>query len=351
MYTNDSNYTVIIHCMTFNHKPYIRQCLDGFVMQKTKFPFIAIVVDDASTDNEQEVLWDFINSELDSTFLQKDETDDLVKVVATHKTNNNCTFIFLFLKYNHYNIKKDKRIYLKPWEEKTKYIAICEGDDYWIDPLKLQKQVDILERHQNITMIHSGFKYLDDNSCSFRDSSPVNSNISNIEKIYNILNYNKYRIQTCTVVVRRDCWDKTIDINKEVFNPHYFLMGDTQRWVGLLEIGDIYYLPDITSVYRIHSNSATCRNNNSVRKLRFDLSCSEMRLFFIEKLKLSETFKKEIENVYYHQLIKYKVFNPDYIPYHKIDKKHALILKLTTIPIVRKFLKFYLTNKKGIKEF
>lgn len=94
--------------MTFNHKPYIRQCLDGFVMQKTDFPFVAIVVDDASTDNEQEVLWDFIHYELDLTSLQKDETDNFVRVVAPHKINHNCTFVVVFLKYNHTSIKKLK---------------------------------------------------------------------------------------------------------------------------------------------------------------------------------------------------------------------------------------------------
>lgn len=352
MNVNDINkFMVAIRCMTYNHKPYIQHCLDGFVMQKTNFPFVVIVVDDSSTDNEQEVLWEFINNELDPSSIKKEETDDFIRVVSPHKTNKHCIFIFILLKYNHFSIRKAKRPYFKEWEDKTKYMAVCEGDDYWIDPLKLQKQVDILESHQKITMIHTGFRYLYHNTSIFKDSSPINSNLSCIEKIYNILNYNKYRIQTCTVMLRIDCWYKAIEINKEAFNPHYFLMGDTQLWVGLLEIGDIYYLPDITSVYRINSNSATCRNNNSIRKLRFDLSCSEMRLFFIEKLKLSETFKKEIENVYYHQLIKYKIFNPKYIPYHKSDKKHTFILKLTTIPFVRKFLKFYLINKKGIKEF
>lgn len=87
MNSNYKNYLVAIHCMTFNHKPYIRQCLDGFVMQETNFPFVAIVVDDASTDGEQEVLCDFINNELDTTSFQKDETDDFVRVVASHKTN------------------------------------------------------------------------------------------------------------------------------------------------------------------------------------------------------------------------------------------------------------------------
>ena len=89
---------VLIKCLTFNHNPHIRKCLNGFVMQKTNFPFVAIVVDDASTDNEQDVLRDFIYHELNPLSIQKEETDDYVSVVAPHKYNPNCTFVFLLLK-------------------------------------------------------------------------------------------------------------------------------------------------------------------------------------------------------------------------------------------------------------
>ena len=149
----NNNPVVTIRCWTFNHKPYIRQCLDGFVMQKTKFPFTPIIIDDASTDNEIELLWNFINNELDASSLQKNETGDYTRVIAQHKSNHHCTFVFLFLKYNHHNIKKNKRPYLKTWEDKTKYIAACEGDDYWTDPLKLQKQVDFLESNSEVTKV------------------------------------------------------------------------------------------------------------------------------------------------------------------------------------------------------
>lgn len=349
MYTNDSNYTVIIHCMTFNHKPYIRQCLDGFVMQKTKFPFIAIVVDDASTDNEQEVLWDFINNELDTSSFQKDETDDFVRVVASHKTNEKCSFVFIFLKYNHYSIKKSKVPYFEKWEDSAKYMAICEGDDYWIDPLKLQKQVDFLESHPDYNLVHSAFSFFHQKSNKFVDSQPVNTGLSNIDKIKNILDYHKYRIQTCTVVMRSASY-LTIKKNKKIFDIRYFLMGDTQTWVEALRLGNIYYLPDNTSVYRILEHSACERGSNSVKRLRFDLSCSEMRLYYINKLKLNEDFKKRIEHVFYRQLIKYCIFCPAYIPLNKCDLKHTFILKFCKTPIIRQCLKNFLINKRGIKD-
>ena len=147
----NNNPKVAIRCMTFNHESYIRQCLNGFVIQKTDFPYFALVVDDASTDNEPNILWNFIKNELDSSSVQKGESDDYISVVGKHKTNHNCTFVILFLKYNHYR-KKVKRLYLKEWENSVNYIAICEGDDYWTDPLKLKKQIDILDANPDLMM-------------------------------------------------------------------------------------------------------------------------------------------------------------------------------------------------------
>ena len=66
-------------------------------------------------------------------------------------------FAVVYLKENHYSQKKSKAPYLTEWED-TKYIALCEGDDYWTDPLKLQKQVDFLERHPDYSLCCHRFK-------------------------------------------------------------------------------------------------------------------------------------------------------------------------------------------------
>ena len=124
----DNQIIVSIKCLVYNHAPYIRQCLDGFVMQKTNFRFEAIVHDDASTDGTQDIIReyaekypDIINPiyETENQYSKKDGS--LRKIM-----NNACN---------------------------GKYIALCEGDDYWIDPLKLQKQVDILEKHSDYTIL------------------------------------------------------------------------------------------------------------------------------------------------------------------------------------------------------
>lgn len=344
-------FIVCVRCMTFNHVNYITDAMNGFTMQETTFPFVCTIIDDASTDGEQVVIKKYIEQHFDlddESTVRNEETDDYVLTFARHKTNRNCYFAVLYLKYNHYSIKKSKDPYIKEWMD-VKYIALCEGDDYWTHPRKLQMQVDFLGQHQSVLLVHTSFQFFYQKTQTFCDSIPVDNNLENIEIIKEILNYNKYRIQTCTVMFRRDSFNKSKEINKIAFNNPYFLMGDTQMWIGMLEIGNISYLSDITSVYRVHNESVTCRGDNSIKKLRFDLSCSEMRLFFINKLNLNQTFKKEIESVFYHQLFKYVIFCPEYIPYNDCNTRNKCILFLIKTPIIRQILKFYLV-KKGLKE-
>ena len=112
------NPLVSVFCPTYNHENYIRDCLNGIVMQKTAFQIEVIVQDDASTDKTLEIIEEYARTHL------------FVNVV-THEEN----YFSKGMSINEYLFQNAK----------GKYIAICEGDDYWTDPLKLQKQVDFLE--------------------------------------------------------------------------------------------------------------------------------------------------------------------------------------------------------------
>ena len=113
---------VTIRCTVFNHEHYLRECLEGFVMQKTNFRFEAIVHDDASTDGSAAIIKEYA-----------EKYPDIIKPI--YETEN---------QYSKHDGSLGRIM-----REHThgKYVAFCEGDDYWTDPLKLQKQVDVLENN------------------------------------------------------------------------------------------------------------------------------------------------------------------------------------------------------------
>lgn len=147
-------YLVRVNSMTYNHAPYIEDAMNGFCMQETTFPFVCTIIDDASTDGEPEVIENYLKEHFDlsnESVVRKEETDDYVLTFTQHKTNKNCFFAVLLLKYNHYGIGKPKEQYIEDWSE-VKYIAWCEGDDYWTDPMKLEKQVGFLESNPDFVV-------------------------------------------------------------------------------------------------------------------------------------------------------------------------------------------------------
>ena len=133
MNTSKEELMVTIRCLVYNHEPYIRQCLEGFVMQKTNFRFEAIVHDDASTDGTAAIIKEYA-----------EKYPDIIKPI--------------FETENQYSKRDGSIKRIMNAHTHGKYIAYCEGDDYWTDPYKLQKQVDFLETHPEYGLCHTAFK-------------------------------------------------------------------------------------------------------------------------------------------------------------------------------------------------
>lgn len=154
---------VCVQCMTFNHKPFIEETLRGFAMQQTTFPVVTLVTDDASTDGEQELLWMWVADNLDFTAADAYERNiDYAHLIsAPLKSNPLHTVVFMLLKENHYSQGKAKLPYLKEWMDSAKYYAFCEGDDYWTEPLKLQRQVDFMESNPTVSVTCHRYKVFD----------------------------------------------------------------------------------------------------------------------------------------------------------------------------------------------
>ena len=127
---------VCVNCLTYNHSSWIADAMNGFCQQEMASPFVCTIVDDNSNDGEQDVIKSYLEDNFnltDAAIAVNEETPDYQLIFAQHKTNLNCFFAVYFLRYNHYQIKKTKRPYFLTWSNQSKYVAMCEGDDYWIN--------------------------------------------------------------------------------------------------------------------------------------------------------------------------------------------------------------------------
>lgn len=244
-------YMVRVSCMTYNQASYIEDAMNGFCMQETHFPFVCTIVDDCSTDGEQKVIKNYLQEHFDledASVVRNEETDDYCLTFAQHKTNKNCYFAILFLKYNHYSIKKPKMPYLREWCD-TKYMAICEGDDYWIDPLKLKKQVDYMAVHSKCSLCYTSAKVFDQELNAFL-SSTLGEPCDSFETLLK-----KNVIPTLTVLYKSEMQK---GYNEEI-NPlkYKWSLGDYPLWLWMAAHGEIHYISDKTGVYRKMVGSAS----------------------------------------------------------------------------------------------
>lgn len=256
MKSSQSNWVVRVECMTYNHALFIEDTMNGFTMQQTTFPFLCTILDDASTDEEQDVIKRYMEEHFDLSDLatmRREETSAYSLIFARHNQNLNCFFAVLFLKYNHYSIKKDKKQYLDGWGTTTKYIATCEGDDYWTDPHKLQRQVGFLEQHPDYTFVaHDNDIYLQDKGTWIRDQrGSLKYDFFDGYQLqqYNLDNYfNLGSPQLLTTVYRNGDYLQQIPKNK------YNYYRDTIFFYYLLREGKGAILKDNMGVYRKHEN-------------------------------------------------------------------------------------------------
>ncbi len=262
---DNNSLMVTIHCLVYNHEPYLRQCLDGFVMQKTNFRFEAIVHDDASTDNSAEII--------------KEYAENYPDIIVP-----------IFEKENQYS-KHDgslDRIMLS--HMRGKYMAFCEGDDYWIDPYKLQKQYNIFENDKSIELCYSRSRIYYESTHSFANYLNADKGPTDFESIM----FREPAI-TLTSFIKtdsyKDYWKEIDPSEKE------WLMGDTPLFLWLSQKGKVTLLDDITAVYRMLGESAS-HSSNIDKQIIFNKSARDIRLFFCDKYKRTDLLQKVYDTYY-----------------------------------------------------
>lgn len=251
---------VTIRCLVYNHEPYLRQCLDGFVMQKTNFPFEAIVHDDASTDRSAEIIREYA-----------EKYPNIIKPI--------------FETENQYSKKDGSLRRMVDKHIRGKYIAMCEGDDYWIDPYKLQKQVDYLENNPEYTLSYTNF--IIDDSCHKKKRKRRFKCITGDTCEYLLTKGNP--IGTLTVCIRNDIY---FAFSQEYYTWNIKMkMGDLPLWIYATMKGPAYYIPEVTAAYRVLPQSASHNPDPHIVE-NFIQNATDICLFFNKKFKLGYSEKK-----------------------------------------------------------
>ena len=248
---------VSICCITFNHARYIRACLDGFIMQKTNFSFEVLINDDCSTDGTIDILKEY-----------SERYPNIIKPI--------------FHDENQYSkgIRRILATFVYP-KVKGKYVALCEGDDYWTDPLKLQKEVDFLESNPDYGLVYTGAKVL-------QEKTGVLSENLSCQQDYVSLLTNEDRIITLTTCFRKELLKK---FHQDITCCSQWLMGDLPLWLYFSFYSKIKWLPEITGVYRFLQNSAS-HSSDINKKIQFSLSAFECRKYFDERFSHGQYFKQ-----------------------------------------------------------
>lgn len=276
---------VSICCLTYNHEPFIRQCLEGFLMQQTSFAFEVVIHDDASTDGTTAIIQEYETKYPNIIKPQYEKENQWRKGIRGSS-------VFNFPR------------------AQGKYIALCEGDDYWVDPMKLQKQVYWLENNPHYSICYTSFKTVDfsgqhivrDNYNAFINES-VSGNI--LSKLFEH-NF----IITATICVRRQVIENYMETGFCIDYSLFF----SAAFLGLA-----HYSPDQGVCYRQHSNSLTNSNLSEVNKM-LEESYLYWATALLKKRPKYLTFKQLVKcwkNIFFHYYSQKK--------FHRLGKESMIL--------------------------
>ena len=308
-------FKVCVNSMTFNQAKYITDTLDGFVMQQTNFPFICIIIDDASTDDEPEIIRKYVETNFDlltSSTSYEIDNDDSVVLYSQHNTNKNCYFVVYFLKENHYSKNRSKGPYLAEWRKICDYEAFCEGDDYWTDPLKLQKQADFLDANPQCSLTYHACKNVFSTPCKVKIlyGESVKKSYSDIDII------SLYPFQTATVMYRKEILDSDLYKKAQAIGC---TAGDQILFLTASRLGTIEGVNEQMSVYRRHEGGISQHMHDA----------DKLWKNFKDWQKVAMLFGGEISS-----LIKKNQLS-EYILFAFCDKKYLLFLRLEALSLIK----------------
>lgn len=302
---------VSVCCITYNHEPYIRDAIEGFLMQETDFPFEVIIHDDASMDRTAEIVREYAEQYpqiIKPIFQTENQYSKGVGVSAT---------------------------YVWP-RAQGEYIALCEGDDYWIKNDKLQKQIDYLQAHEECSMcLHTAEKLSPDKSIKLGFLGLPGAG----SRQYKLQDIGDKFFATASYVFRKKIVDNL---------PHCYKIsktaGDFILFLLLLDLGDCCYFDEVMSVYRVQVPGGANERLYEAKKDK-----KKIQDYIFNRQKVLGSFNKHTNQRYHGFLKKYKIRNHIQLIIHFCVLKKTFYKKTQFIYARRKSLCGFLSLKESCK--
>ena len=259
---------VSINMITYNHRPYIGKAIECVLSQKTEYPYELVIGEDCSTDGTMEIVLEY-----------QRKYPEIIRVITADE-----------------NVGMRKNGYRTMHACRGKYIAFCEGDDFWHDPDKLQLQTEYMESHPECGLVYSDYDvYHSETQETIRDYIRFKKiEIPEKHDIHAIIDPKFVGILTLTVMINRSLYLQLVEADHFLYQSDYFLMGDTQLWAEITMISKLHYMPRSFATHCILAESAT-RSRDFKRILRFSISSCELLIYLYEKYNLSPEKKSKIE--------------------------------------------------------
>ena len=265
--------TVSICCITYNQEKYISQALESFLMQKTDFNFEIIIGDDCSSDDTNQILLAY-------------------QTIYPNKIN------VISQKKNIGGINNQMSTLNKA---KGKYIAMCDGDDFWIDPLKLQKQVDFMNQQQDCVICCHYTRVINEKGEIISEhESPVQLVFS----YEDVLLGRKDETRICSLMVRNNDFIRDLGIQ-----DWFYKTAGADTFLKLYALsktqGKIYVLPEVMAIYRIHLGGIWSMIDAKIRKQKMINDFNIM----INNFKYSNQHKNELLKKYLFEFFLFDIKN------------------------------------------
>lgn len=259
----ENEITVSVLCLTYNHEKFIAQAIEGFLMQKTNFRIEILIGDDCSTDNNRMIIESYSK-----------KYPELIKILSG-KTNIGAI-------RNQANLISNA---------KGKYIAFCDGDDYWTNPNKLQKQIDFLDNNPEYIICSHYSKVIDDSG----NTLYVADKLVPFEYKYDDLLLGKREETRIGTSVFRNVGDFKQITRKLWYYDTFGTDSFLKLYITLKTGGKIYVIPEVMSCYRMHQDGVWSMIDPKIRKRRM---ISDFNLL-INNFNYSSIQKKDLLKIYF----------------------------------------------------